>query len=74
MHPLASFTNFCNASEHFLSSLCDKPLAESEAHMAAYYCKEILALLQPTLDTKSTRADVFQEATFLAEIRNDHSS
>ena len=48
MYEVASFYNFCNASENFLLALSNKPLAGNQARIIERYCKEILAMLQPS--------------------------
>ena len=53
MYEVASFNNFCNASEHFLLALLNKPLAESQARIIESYCKEILAMLPSSLMTSN---------------------
>jgi len=59
MHHSAPFHNFSNACEHFLFSLAMKnPLSESEARIVAYYCKEIFAMVQPTLDTETGATNI----------------
>jgi hypothetical protein len=47
-----TFSDHC---EQFLFSLgTNRPLAESEAEIIAYYCKEILAKVQPLLPCSSS--------------------
>ena len=56
MYEVASFHNFCNASEHFLLALFNKPLSDSQARIVERYCREILAMMPPSLDTNVVAA------------------
>ena len=68
MHQSAPFHNFSNACEHLLNSLAtDKPLADAQARIVAYYCKEILAIVQSSLDTETAGANIVQ-------VSNNHSA
>lgn len=57
------FHNFSNACEHYLFSLTTKqPLAESEARIVAYYCKEIFAMVEPSLHTETGVTNIVTES------------
>jgi hypothetical protein len=53
MHQPESFYNFSNVCAHFLSTLpTNKPLNYCQAKIVAYYCKEILAMVESSIDTE----------------------
>jgi hypothetical protein len=48
--PHQGFNTFSNACERFVFSIATNgPLAQSEAEVVEYYCKEILSKISPSL-------------------------
>jgi hypothetical protein len=69
MHQPAPFHNFSNACEHLLYSLTtNQPLPNSQARIIAYYCKEILAMVELSSDTHTAATNTSRETTILAEL------
>ena len=68
MNHFAPFHNFCNVSEHFIYSLSNKQLTESEARIVAHYCKVLLAIVQPSATLNSAVKNNVHESGFLTEM------
>ena len=54
MQHAQAFHSFSDACERFVSSIAtSRPLSNDEAEIVAYYCKEILAKIEPCLPKPS---------------------
>lgn len=71
---MTEFHNFCNMSEHFIYSLSNRQLSESEARIVAHYCNVLLAIVQPSLAMKSSVKSNGHESSPSPKCINDYSS
>lgn len=71
MDQFAPFHNFCNVSEHFIYSLSNKRLTDSEARIVSHYCNVLLAIARSSL-VKTVVENIGQELPSVARCNNGH--